>query len=249
MFKVVWLGKLKQGMDRDASWTHLRDVHAPLVRAVPQVDAYVQSFATSVLTHRSIGAGFEPGPEDPPLGFDFYSAIWYRDEAAFRDSLRTDEWASASADAADVLDLESFGGNSSVVDARTIIDGGFGPLKTVYVMRFKEEIASDPQRTREAHEYWIQTHGHRFGVAVPGISRYVQNHVVAPLGADGTDDSIPMAICGLSECWFEDAAAHELAMASPEWLTMNKDAENLFDTAWSMAGMCAVIEENVVLDS
>ena len=58
----------------------------------------------------------------------------------------------------------------------------YGPFKAVWVVRFKDEIRSDPARTREAHEHWIETHGGRFGRDVRGIGRYVQNHCVAPLG-------------------------------------------------------------------
>ena len=245
MYKVVWFGRFKEGVNRDEAWAHLREVHAPLVRAVPQIDAFVQSYATGTLTQASMGAGLAPGPDDPQRPYDGYALGWYRDEATFRESLRTDEWATVRADAATVFDPESFWGMSAIVDPHAIIDGDYGPLKTVYVMRFHEEIRRDPQLTREAHARWVETHGHHFGVQVPGISRYVQNHVVEALGADGPDGSIDVEICGLSECWFEDDAAHELAMSSPEWLAMNQDAEVMFDTAFSMAGMCARLEESV----
>ena len=46
---------------------------------------------------------------------------------------------------------------------------------------------------------------------------------------------------GFSECWFEDRAAFELAMGSPEWLRMNEDAEQLFDLGYIVPAMSAVV--------
>ncbi len=63
----------------------------------------------------------------------------------------------------------------------TIIDGGEGPFKTVWFVRFKPEVRADPGRARAAHAYWISTHGGHYGVKVPGISRYVQNHVASAI--------------------------------------------------------------------
>jgi hypothetical protein len=246
VYKVVWFGRFRDGTDRDEAWRYLRDEHGPVVGGLPLIDAYAQSYATKALTQASIGAGFAPGPSHPPLRFDSYACGWYRDEAVFREFLRSADWQRLCAVAERVFDPSSYRGWSAIVDPQTIIDEGGGPLKTVYVMRFKEEIRRDPQRVREAHDYWTTTHGHRYGRQVPGISRYVQNHVVAPLGVDGPDESIQLEMCGFSECWFENEAAHELAMGSPEWLAMNKDAENLFEPAFSLAGLCAFVEESIV---
>ena len=134
----------------------------------------------------------------------------------------------------------------AVLDERTIVDGDYGPFKAVWVVRFKDEIRSDPARTREAHEHWIETHGGRFGRDVPGIGRYVQNHCVAPLGEEGADPSGELLFDGYSECWFEHRGAFELATSSPEWLAMNDDAVTFCDVDYILGGMSAVVEENVV---
>jgi uncharacterized protein (TIGR02118 family) len=238
MYKVVWFARFREGMEREAARRHWREVHGSLGRPVPQIELYVQSHAT-----RALGP---VGVSDDPLAFDGYSCCWYGDEAAFLESLSTEAWAEMSADAPNVFDPESFWGMSAILDERTIIDGEYGPFKTVWVCRFKDEIRLDHSRTREAHEYWVETHGGRFGREVPGIGRYVQNHCVAPLGVNGADESIDLEVDGFSECWFEDEAAFELAMASPEWLAMNDDAENIFDVEYILAGRSAVVEENVV---
>ena len=116
-----------------------------------------------------------------------------------------------------------------------------GRSRRFWVVRLKDEIRADPARSREAHEYWIETHGGRLGRAVPGIGRYVQNHCAASLGDD------ELLFDGFSECWFEDRAAFERALASPEWLAMNDDAETFCDVDFIVGGMSAVVEENVVV--
>jgi len=238
VYKVVWFARFLDGMTREEGRRHWREIHGPLGRAVPQIETYVQSHATQAL-----GA---VGTTDGPLGFDGYSCCWYEDERAFLESLATPEWAGISADGPNLFDMDWFWGMSAILDERTIVDGGYGPVKAVWVCRFKDEIRRDPARTREAHERWVEIHGNRFGREVPGIGRYVQNHCVAPLGAEGADESIDLLFDGFSECWFEDRAAFELAMASPEWLAMNEDAEHLFDVGYILGGMSAIVEENVV---
>jgi uncharacterized protein (TIGR02118 family) len=238
LYKVVWFARFLEGMARGEARRHWRDIHGPLGREVPQIEAYVQSHATHALG--------PVGPRDDPLAFDGYSCCWYADEDSFLTSLQTPEWAAISADGPNLFEMDWFWGMSAVLDERTIVEGETGPFKTVWVCRFKDDIRRDPGRVREAHEYWIETHGRRFGRLVPGVGLYVQNHCVAPLGADGADESIDLRFDGFSECWFEDRAAFDLAMSSPEWLAMNEDAENLFDLDYILGGMSAIVEDNVV---
>jgi hypothetical protein len=132
---------------------------------------------------------------------------------------------------------------SAAVEESVIVDGPEGPFKTAWIMRFPEEVRADPNRLREAHDRWISTHGGHFGVRVPGIGRYVQNHVIEAAAVDGPTDAITPAFDGYSECWFPDRAAFELMVASPEWQEMNDDALTLFDVEWSLGGMSGVVEE------
>ena len=113
-------------------------------------------------------------------------------------------------------------------------------------MRFPEEVRSDPERRRAARDYWIETHGGVYGRAVPGIGRYVQNHVVANIGEHGIEDGELPRFDGYSECWFEDRAAYEQMAASPEWQAMNEDAGSVFDLEFNLGGMSAVLDEVVV---
>ena len=238
MYKVVWFARFLEGMSNKDARRHWREVHGPLGLKVPQIEAYVQSHAVEAL-----------GPaeaSDVTLGFDGYSCCWFADEAIYGEARRTPEWAAIGADSSNLFDSDSFRGMCAVLDERTIVDGDYGRFKAVWVVRFKDEIRSDPARTREAHEYWIETHGGRFGCDVPGIGRYVQNHCVAPLGAEGADPNGELWFDGFSECWFEHRGAFELAMSSPEWLAMNDDALTFCDVDYIVDGMSAIVEENVV---
>jgi uncharacterized protein (TIGR02118 family) len=231
MVKVVWIGRFLPGLERAEARRHWRDVHGPLGREVPQIERYVQSHAVEPLG-------------DAPLGFDGYSSCWYADEASLVESFGTPEWAKLGPDGETLFDMAWFWGMSAILDERTIVDGDEGPFKTVWIVRFRDEIRRDPARARDAHEHWVETHG-ALGQAVPGIGRYVQSHCVAPLGAEGADESIDLQFDGFSECWFEDRAAYERAVGSPEWAVMGEDAATFCDGDW-MRGMGAVVEEHVV---
>ena len=240
MYKVVWFARFREGMAREDARRHWREVHGPLGLKVPQIKAYVQSHAVEALG--------PAGASDVTLGFDGYSCCWFADEESYGAALRMPEWGAIAADSPKLFELDSFQGMCAVLDERTIVDGDYGPFKAVWVVRFKDEIRSDPARTREAHEYWIETHGGRFGRDVPGIGRYVQNHCIAALGAEGADSTGELLFDGFSECWFEDRDAFDLAMSSPEWLAMNADALTFCDVDYILDGMSAIVEENVVKD-
>jgi uncharacterized protein (TIGR02118 family) len=235
MTKVVWFGRFLGGIDRAEAQRHWREEHAALGRAVPQIERYVQSHAVE-----SLG--------DAELRFDGYSCCWYRDEASLVESFATPEWAKLGPDGDQFFDMPWFTGMSAVLDARTIVEGQRGPFKTVWVVRFKDEIRADPARSREAHEHWLEVHGRQLGGAVPGIGRYVQNHCAAPLGAGGPEPGADLFFDGFSECWWNDRAHYERATSTPEWAEMSADADSFCDVGF-FAGMSAVVEENVVKDA
>jgi uncharacterized protein (TIGR02118 family) len=239
MYKVVWVARFHDGISREDARAHWTEVHAPLGARVAGIERYVQSHVLSAL-----GA---LGVSDAQADFDGYSCCWYRDRAAFEESLRTPEWAALGVDSPNLFDDSRWDGSSASLDARTIIEGPLAPFKTVWFVRFKPDVRADPQRSREAHDYWIAQHGGHFGAQVPGISRYIQNHVRSPISGEGEAPQTPMDFDGFSECWFEDEAAFELAMGSQEWLRMNADAEELFDVDYIVPAMSAVLAENVVV--
>jgi uncharacterized protein (TIGR02118 family) len=240
MYKVVWVARFHQGVSREQARAHWREVHAPLGAKVAGIERYVQNHVVSALGPLA--------PSDEPAAFDGYSCCWYRNQEAFEQSLRTPEWAALGVDSPNLFDDSRWDGSSASLDPRTIIDGPRAPFKTVWFVRFKPEVRGDRQRSAQAHERWIDSHGGHFGTRVPGIARYVQNHVVSAIDAAGENPDIAMDFDGFSECWFADRGAFELAMASPEWAAMNEDAEELFDLDYIVPAMSAVLEENVIVE-
>ncbi|HEY1777110.1 MAG TPA: EthD family reductase [Solirubrobacteraceae bacterium] len=239
MFKVVWVVRFRDGFASADARHYWRAVHAPLGAKVPGVERFVQSHVVSAL-----------GPvatSDDAAVFDGYTCCWYADRGAFEASLRALEWTAVGNDSPNLFDDSCWDGWSASLDPRTIVDGDLAPFKTVWFVRFKPDVRVDAQRSYEAFEYWTERHGKYFGARVPGIERYVQNHVVSAIDGTGENGSARVDFDGFSECWFSDREAFERAMASPEWLRMNEDAQELFDIDYSVPRMSAVLEENVVV--
>ena len=200
---------------------------------MPGVGRYVQNFATSSLGLVDI--------HDSRPAFDGYACVWFADRDTLQSSMRSPEWSAMDADTASLLVPDPLRSLTAAVEEKLIIDGPTGPFKAVWFVQFSADIRADAGRTREAHEYWTRTHGGAFGVRVPGIDRYVQNHVVEPV-ADGA----PLGYDGFSECWFQDRAAFDVTMESQEWDDMNNDAKNIFDRDWIVGGWSSLLDEVVV---
>ncbi len=233
MYKISQVAHFLPSLGPEAGREHWCSTHAALGAAVPGVQRYVQNFATS-----SLGL---VGLHDSRPAFDGYACVWFADRAAFRSSLQSPEWSAMEDDAASLLVPDPSHSSTAAVEEKLIIDGPTGPFKAVWFVQFTADIRSDPRRTREAHEYWTRTHGGAFGVRVPGIDRYVQNHVVEPI-ADRAD----LGYDGFSECWFQDRAAFDVTMESKEWADMNNDAKTIFDRDWIVGGWSSLLDEVVV---
>lgn len=233
MYKIAQVVDFAPGVDRAEARRHWRNQHAALGAAVPGVRRYVQNSPTA-----SLGL---LGVDNAPTAFDGYACVWFDDRPALDAALGSAEWAEMRADAESFVAPDPRSTLLAAVEERVIVDGPMGPFKAVWFVQFSADIRNDPQRTKEAHEYWTRTHGGAFGVRVPGIDRYVQNHVVAPLVGGAT-----LGYDGFSECWFQDRAAFDLTMASPEWDAMNTDAKTIFDRDWIVGGWSALIDEEVV---
>jgi uncharacterized protein (TIGR02118 family) len=240
MYKVCWIARFKPGMDKEEASNYWRDHHGPLGAKVPGVERYVQS--------RVLGPAGELGPSEEQVAFDGYSCMWFTDRNAFIAAEKTPEMEALVEDGYNVFDMDSMRGLSAALDERLIIDGPVHPFKAVWVVRFKDETRADPQALAEAHEYWINVHGGKFGAAVPEMDRYIQNHTIERIEPEGpSSDSLDSLLFdGFSECWFADRGAFDRAMATPEWLAMNEDGSALFDWSAIWAGMSAILEERVI---
>jgi uncharacterized protein (TIGR02118 family) len=79
-----------------------------------------------------------------------------------------------------------------------------------------------PELTHEQFvRHWIEIHA-PLAHAVPGMRRYVQNHIVATR----TRPDIPetdVEVDGIAETWFDDGEAMARANASPEAIRLHDD--------------------------
>ena len=69
--------------------------------------------------------------------------------------------------------------------------------------------------------HWTQVHA-PLAHAVPGLRRYVQNHIVDERRRPDIAETA-VAVDGVAELWFDDRAAMERADASPEAKRLHDD--------------------------
>ena len=75
---------------------------------------------------------------------------------------------------------------------------------------------------RDFFDHWLNVHG-PVAAQLPGLRRYIQNHVVLESLTRGTSTHD-----GWSELWFDDYWSFQLAVKSPEWAAMEQDGATLF---------------------
>jgi uncharacterized protein (TIGR02118 family) len=113
-------------------------------------------------------------------------------------------------------------------------------FKVVWVARF------NPQMTWEqASSHWTNVHG-PLGRKLPGMTGYVQNHVIGTIGARGIAD-VERAFDGYACEWSANRAAFEAMLRTPEWQAVVEDGREVFATD-AVTGMNAVIEPRVMRD-
>jgi uncharacterized protein (TIGR02118 family) len=115
--------------------------------------------------------------------------------------------------------------------------------KTVWLFKFKEGSDRD-----EAERHWREVHGPLF-TKIPGTISYTQNLWLEKpeSGSDvieGGAQAQPLPYDGHSECTYEDRAAYERALQTPEYAAMGADGIGLFEYA-TVVG--ALVEERVIL--
>jgi uncharacterized protein (TIGR02118 family) len=113
-------------------------------------------------------------------------------------------------------------------------------IKVVWVARLRQDRPREEMRA-----YWTETHG-PLGLRVESMRSYVQNHVVGAIGAQG-ESTADVAFDGYSVHEYDDRAAFEAALASPEFADIGEDGVNVFEMD-SMDGMSGVLEERVMRD-
>jgi uncharacterized protein (TIGR02118 family) len=100
-YKVVWVVRFKEGLDRAEASAYWRNTHGPIFKSL-DIDRYVQNHAIA-----PVGGGGE-GRE--PLRFDGFSECWFKDEAQFLRAVDSPIWAEAVVDADNVFDMSQMWG-------------------------------------------------------------------------------------------------------------------------------------------
>ena len=89
-------------------------------------------------------------------------------------------------------------------------------------------------------KHWVEVHA-PLALAVPGLRRYVQNHIQAErTRADIAETNVE--IDGIAELWFDDQAALEAAARTPEMKALQADGAKFIGRIKSYA-----VEEKTVL--
>jgi uncharacterized protein (TIGR02118 family) len=108
-------------------------------------------------------------------------------------------------------------------------------IKTIGLLTRKDCSTHD-----EFVRHWVEVHA-PLAHAVPGLRRYVQNHILDERSrADIPDHAI--GLDGIAELWFDDQAALAAAARSPEMKALQADGALFIGRIKSY-----VIEEKVII--
>jgi uncharacterized protein (TIGR02118 family) len=109
-------------------------------------------------------------------------------------------------------------------------------IKSIVVAKRKEGMSR-----AEFYKYWEGTHGPMAAQHMPGVRRYVQNHLVEVPGMEFETD-------GVVEMWYDDVQAYLKAMdylTSKEGRFLAEDGKKFADLNPSQMW---IVEEHVIKD-
>lgn len=121
-------------------------------------------------------------------------------------------------------------------------------IKLVYCVHKRADVPD-----AEFHRYWLETHGplvRGFAAAIKA-RKYIQSHTVLPAlnGLFEQSRNLAPAYDGITEVWWDDAAALEAGMATPEGQEahrrLKEDEATFIDFSQSRVFMT---EEHVIFD-
>ena len=230
MYKVVWIARYRKGLTKQEGSDYWATLHGPPMKQVSPVAGYVQSHVQGPLPAVS-------GVAEEATLFDGYSCAWWNDRADYHKAMSTPAWQRILEDGPKVFDVDWLWNMSAHVEETRIIEGSTSRYKVAWIVGFKEGMTREDGR-----EYWRSVHGPIFKELA--IDRYVQNHVVGPIGEEGETGEAEIGFDGFSECWFRDAAQFRDAVESDTWAAAVEDAQNVFDMT---ATWGAALKENVVI--
>jgi uncharacterized protein (TIGR02118 family) len=223
VIKVCELVWRRPDLELDEFRRHWRDVHGPIVSAIPGIRRYVQS-------HPQLG-GYRKGP----LAIDGLAEIWVDDKDALRAMAATPQFAAAKADEPNFIDTSRL--VEVVVDEVEIKPAPAGTpaeqaVKSVVLVRFNDRMAP-----ADAHRYWEEVHG-PLAASIPQVRRYVQSHL-----RPGAYRAGRPFVDGLATTWFDSVDDLRAAATTDELARVRADEPTFID----VAGSPTVLAEEHVL--
>src|SRR6476620_10806260 len=188
MTHVLYFITRKPDMDEARFHRYWREVHAPIVVKIPQLRRYVQS-------HRIDTTRTNSAYDDNVSTYDGVAEVHLDGLDAFAALLKTREYLEgALADEQNFLDLTRV--EWMATTDHVMLDGPTGGklVKGVWQLKRKPGMS-----LADFRRYWLDVHG-KLGLALPGLRRYVQSHLVdeAYTYAEPRHD-------GVAQLWFDSA--------------------------------------------
>ena len=204
---------LKTGRSREQAQAYWAETHGKLVANNPNLRRYHHYFSVPAAYH---------GPLKPT--FIGVSMFWRDDPFSVFTPFPAPDFAPIGPDDRQLFDREPrwpFNGQWADIfgEEHVIVDGQTSPgMINALIMVNKLPGLDFPH----LFDHWMEKHG-PLAARLPGLRRYTQNHAYLPAysRAGMTHD-------GWSELWFDDYAAFEQAVQSPEWAAMEADGATVF---------------------
>ncbi len=207
---------LTSGRSRTEVQDYWADSHGKLVANRPNLERYYHYF--------SLPEAYEHEPAPTFVGI---SMFWHEDPLVVNTPGTDMSWSPVPADDRQLFDRTDRwprDDQHAVIfgDEHVIIDGTTTPsmINAIFMVCRKPGLDH-----RDFFDHWLNVHG-PIAAKLPGLRRYTQCH--AALQAFQLRN---MTHDGWSELWFDDYAAFQRAVASPEWQAMEADGATLFHEA------------------
>lgn len=204
MLKVLTWFSRKPGMSVEDFRRYWREEHPKAVLELPGLRAYNQNPTND--------AGYAKGQ---PF-CDGVAETWWDDVDALRAHRGTAAIDALMADEAEFIDPDR---RAQLLTTEVVITDGQpadGALKQFTWLKRRDDLSPT-----EAHGYWRDNHG-PLAATIPGVVRYVQNHVIADQYRDGREpiyDGVPVV-------YIDDLETGRLAAKSEQLAATRADEAN-----------------------
>lgn len=208
MIKSLVFFRRRPDLDVAAFRRHWQTTHRDLVTAIPGLRRYVQ--------HPTDDSGYRR--HEP--SYDGVAELCFDDLEALRALNDDPATAAVLDDEQNFLDPASRG---QLLTEEVVVVDGDPAAGGVTMFAFLNRLAgSDPAAFSR---YWRETHG-PIAARVPGMRRYVQNHVIANIYAAGREPLYD----GVAQTWFDDLEAIRMSASSAELAATRADEGNFMVT-------------------